>query len=79
MENDKRKAFHSFKLVGDPNSIDKKILMDGQELKGVIGASLKWRVDEMPVIQLEMISTDIEAEDYNGLIMEEDDADGTGE
>ena len=73
------KPFHSFKLFGNPNSIYKKILMDGQELKGVIGASLKWRVDEPPVIQLEMISTDIEAEDYNGLIMEEDDANGTGE
>ena len=73
------KPFHSFKLFGNPNSIYKKILMDGQELKGVIGASLKWRVDEPPVIQLEMISTDIEAEDYSGLLMEEDDADGTGE
>ena len=64
------RPFHSFKLVGDPNSVCKKVFMDGHELKGVIGATLKWRVDEIPVIQLEMVSPNIEAEDYDGIVEE---------
>lgn len=64
------KPFHSFKLEGEPGSIYKKILIDGYELKGVIGATLKWHVDEIPVIQLEMVSPNIEAEDYDGIIEE---------
>ena len=64
------KPFHSFKLEGEPGSIYKKVFMDGEELKVVVGATLKWRVDEIPVIQLEMISPNIEAEDYDGIVEE---------
>ena len=65
------RPFHSFKLIGDPNSVYKKVFMDGQELKGVVGANLRWRVDEVPTIWIKMITTDIEIEDYNGEVYED--------
>ena len=82
MENDKRKAFHSFKFVGDPSSVNKHIYMDGQELKGVVSATLIWEVDSVPRVFLEMISTDVEADEPLAAVLqyeEEKNADGTGE
>ena len=57
------KVFHSFKIIGDPNSIYKKILLDGKEMKGVRSASIIYRVDEIPVVYLGIMATDIEVDE----------------
>lgn len=61
--------FHSIKIIGDPNSIEKKILLDGQELRGVKSASVLYEVDNMPRVFLEFMTTDIEVDEPISAVM----------
>lgn len=59
------KLFHSFKIIGDPKSIYKKILLDGKEMKGVRSAAVMYEVDNIPRVFLEMQTTDLEIDEPN--------------
>lgn len=65
---DIRKMFHHVRITGEPNSIHKRILIDGMELKGVVSATAIWAVDEVPRVFLEMMTTDLEYDDVMAVL-----------
>ena len=80
---DIRKVFHQVRITGEPNSIHKRILIDGMELKGVVSATAIWAVNEAPRVFLEMVTTDLEYDDVMAVLPyivkeEKDDADKDG-
>jgi len=56
-------VFHSIKITGKHGSIEKKIMIDGMELKGVKSATVVWEVNEMPRVFLDIMTTDIEVDE----------------
>lgn len=62
-KNDNRTVFHSIRLCGEPDSIYKKVLIDGTELKGVKSATVCYEAGQVPRVFLEMISTDVEVDE----------------
>ena len=55
----KPKTFHSFEFIGTVSGITKRILMDGQELHGVMSATICYVPNEVPRVFLEMVSDDV--------------------
>lgn len=55
--------FHKFRIETDENQpIYKKVFMDGQELKGVTSCDIRIRTDEIPVVELEIATNNIEVD-----------------
>ena len=63
------KPFHSIKIIGEPNSIHKKVILDGKELKRVRRAYVQFAVDEIPCVYLEIQTLDVEVDEQNGGIL----------
>lgn len=55
----KPKIFHSFEFSGTVSGVTKRILMDGQELHGVMSATICYVPNEVPRVFLEMLSDDV--------------------
>lgn len=56
-------VFHSIRIIGDPDGIGKHILIDGEELRGVISATVCYAVDHPPRVFLEIVTQDVEIDD----------------
>lgn len=61
-ESIKSKLFHSFLISGDKDGILKSVFIDGQEMKGVVSATVCVNPKEIPTVYLEMISTDVKVD-----------------
>lgn len=63
------KPFHSIKIFGEPNSIYKKVILDGKELKGVRRVCVQFAVDEIPSVYLEIQALNVAVDEQNGGIL----------
>lgn len=57
------RAFSSVRIVGDADGIGKHVFIDGEEVSGVVSATVCYMVDHIPRVFLELNTTDVEVDD----------------
>lgn len=61
--------FHSFRIVGEPDSIYKKVFIDGEELEHVRSVTVRYSPLEIPTVLLELNTLDLTIEEPDAEIL----------